>query len=448
VIYDVLVMGAGSGGLAAAKTAAASGAHTAIAEANQLGGTCVNRGCIPKKLLVQAAEFVYQQQVAASFEWVNPQGLLDWPALKAAIGEHLKSLRHTQQQTLQNAGIEILRGTAHFIDEHRVMVDDQVVEARHIIIAVGGSPTLPDIPGKDLAVTSRGMFELPDIPEQLAIVGAGYIGVEFSHIFGLLGAKVTLIDTDERVLDGFDMDLRSVVQSGLERLGIRFIPKTTGKAIEARDSQRLLSLAGETSETITADTVLMAVGRSPNLAALKLEQAGVAVKDGTLVVDAYGQTSCPTIYAVGDCVGRLPLTPVAIAEGNAVAHTICQQHPTTVDYRWIPSAVFGMPPVATVGWTEAEAQDHLGHDLRTIRQRFTPLSHRLMESPPEFLTKWIVQSSTEQVVGAHFAGHQAPEVLQGLLPALKRGMTVSELANTIGIHPTLGEELFTIVTDD
>ena len=444
--FDMLVIGAGSGGLAAAKQAASLGARVAIAESRTLGGTCVNRGCVPKKLLVNAAEFIHQQQVAASLQWVNPTGLLDWQRLQTAIAEHLQGIRQSQQESLQAANVDIVRGKARLLDAHRVEVAGQTITAQHIVIAVGGAPTVPDMPGAAFALTSPEMFQLTNRPNHLAIVGGGYIGVEFAHIFALLGTQVTLIDTDQQVLSGFDPVLREAAQTGLTRLGVEFIAEMTGKEIERQGEQYRLSLSGpdQSSQTVTTDAVLLAVGRSPKLSPLNLEAAGVKVKDGKIVVDEYGQTSQSSIYAVGDCVGRLPLTPVAIAEGQAVAQTICQQA-TRMDYRWIPSAVFGMPPVATVGWSEPEAREQLGDDaVETVSQTFTPLKYSLMSDPPASVIKWVFNRQTQQVVGVHLAGDQAPEIIQGLLPALKQGINRQELSQIVAIHPTSAEELFSI----
>jgi glutathione reductase (NADPH) len=444
VDFDILVIGAGSGGLAAAKQATRLGAKVAIAESHTLGGTCVNRGCVPKKLLVNAAEFVQQQQIAASLHWVNPRGLLDWPGLQAAISSHLCSIRQSQQKALQDSGVDILHGTARWLDQHTVEVDGERVGAKYIVIAVGGAPTLPDIPGKELALTSQDMFQLTHLPERLAIIGGGYIGVEFAHIFTLLGTQVTLVDTDQQVLAGFDTGLRQAAHQGLKRSGVDFIPEMTCKEIDHVDDCYHVHLGNsdQTAKTLKIDQVLLAVGRSPNLAPLNLEAAGVKIEGGKILVDEYGQTSQPYIYAIGDCVGRLPLTPVAIAEGKAVAQTILQTA-STVDYQWIPSAVFGMPPIATVGWTETAAREHLGvEEVDVVAQSFIPLKQSLMNTPQKSLVKWVLNRQTDQVVGVHIAGGQAPEIIQGLIPALRQGLSRRELTSVIPIHPTSGEELF------
>lgn len=443
--YDLMVLGAGSGGLAVAKAAATQGASVAVAEPNYIGGTCVNRGCIPKKLMVQAAAFVEHQKIAAAHGWANPEGLFQWNVLKSAIQEHLEKLRQSQQKTLQEANVEIIRAAARLIDAHTVAAGDRTVEAKHIVIATGSRPMLPDIPGIELALTSRDMFQLDELPEHLAIVGGGYIGVEFGCMLAQLGSRITLIDTSPQVLSGFDPDLRAFVQETLERLGIRFIPETTCKGIEQSDSALTLSLSGEDTQSLEADAVLMAVGRTPNLNNLGLEEAGIELNEGYVAVDEYGQTTQKSVYAIGDCVGRLPLTPMAIAEGKAVAKTIFQQQPTAVDDRWIPSAVFSAPPVTTVGWTEAMAKDHVGDAVDTICHSFTPLSHSLMSESQNALIKVVFDQTTRQILGIHAAGKQAPDLIQGLIFSLSQGLTLDELVDTPGIHPTSGEELFAIV---
>ncbi len=305
---------------------------------------------------------------------------------------------------------------------------------------------VPDIPGKELALTSRDMFQLTHLPDRLAIIGGGYIGVEFAHIFALLGTHVTLVDTDPYVLAGFDADLRQAAQQGLKRIGVEFIPEMTCKEIERVNNGYQVRLKGSESadKTLAVNQVLLAVGRSPNLASLNLAAAGVEVKDGKIVVDEYSQTSQSSIYAIGDCVARMPLTPVAIAEGQAVAKTILREA-TAVDYQWIPSAVFGMPPVATVGLTEADAKEQLGDDnVDAVTQTFVPLKQSLMDDPQTSLVKWIINRQTNEVVGVHVAGDQAPEMMQGLIPALRAGLHRPALTSTIPIHPTSAEELFTM----
>lgn len=442
--YDIFIIGAGSGGLAAAKAAAAYGAKVAIADPKPLGGTCVNRGCVPKKLMVSAANFVAEQHAAKSYGWVNPEGLFDLSSLNAAIARHIEHLNQSQQETLQELGIDFIPKSARFVSQNTLMVGDQTVEAQHIIIAVGGQPALLDMPGVSLALTSKDMFHLEQVPQQLVIVGGGYIGVEFSSIWAQLGSQVTLIDTDEKVLEGFDTDLRDFAQESLQRLGVNFVSNTTCNGIEKKGSTLALSLSGSTTQSLTTDTVLLAVGRKPNLTGLDLEKASIELDEGYIAADEYNQTSQSSVYAIGDCVGRLPLTPVAIAEGEAVTKTICCQQPTSIDYRWIPSAVFANPPIATVGWSEETARKHVGDACKTACQQFKPLSDGLVNDSQKSLIKWVFNKKTQQILGVHIGGKDAPEILQGLLPALKQEVTYNQLLDVIGIHPSSGEELFNL----
>lgn len=442
--YDIVVLGGGSGGLATAKTAATCGAKVAIAEPVALGGTCINRGCVPKKLMVYAANFARQRQSAKAYGWRDLSGSFDWSAFKATMTAHIQKLRQSQQDSLQSLGIEVLPERAKFVDRHTVQVGDRQITANNFVLAVGGHPILPGIPGAELALTSKDMFHLEHLPKRFAIVGGGYIGIEFGHFLAQLGSQVTIIDLQPQILAGFETDLRAFVQENLQHLGITFLPETTCKQISEKAGQRVLSLAGKFEQTLSVDAVLMAVGRAPNFAGLGLENAGVKLNEGQLVVDEQYRTSHPAIYAIGDCVGRLPLTPVAIAEGKAVAQTICRQTPTVVDYRWTPSAVFSAPPVATVGWSESKAKHEYGEDVEVTSKAFVPLHQSFQESPQKFFIKCVSRQSSGEILGLHIAGDNAPEVIQGFIPMLRQQLTVSRLVETIGIHPTSAEELFSL----
>jgi len=442
VTYDVLILGGGSGGLAAAKAAAKYGAKVAIAEPHALGGTCVNRGCVPKKLMVYAANFAKQQQQAKAFGWKEVSGSFDWQAFRGAMGDRIQQLRQSQEEGLRELGIDLLPDIGRFVNPNTVQVGDRPVEANNIVIAVGGHPVVPGFPGAELALTSKDMFQMETLPKRFAIIGGGYIGVEFGHFMAQLGSQVTIVDVKPQILDGFEEDLCVFVEHNLEHLGITFLPETTCEEIKKRDGILSMKLTGKCGQMLEVDAVLMAVGRKPNLAKLDAEKAGIELKDGKLKVDEYFRTSQPSIYAIGDCVGRLPLTPVAIAEGKAVAKAICQNKPTSVDYRWIPSAVFSSPPIATAGWSEAEAREHLGNDIKTVSKSFIPLHQSLQHSSQKFLIKAVLHKSSEKILGLHVGGNEAPELLQGFLPALKQGLTCDDLESTIGIHPTSTEEVF------
>lgn len=443
--FDVLVIGAGSGGLATAKAASQRGLRVAIAEAQAVGGTCVNRGCVPKKLMLTAATFRRQQQQAIANGW-QTTAAFHWPTLRTAMHGHIEHLQQSYQSTLADCHVELMAGQATFLDPHTVAVGDRQVTARTVVLAVGSRPRLLDIPGVELAITSDDVFQLDALPPRLAIIGGGYIGVELSHILHQLGVQVKLVETSAKVLSGFDDALREAAQAGLEQQQIELWLDASCQAIAKTAAGLAVTLtADQPDPTFTVDAVLMAVGRSPNLDGLNLEAAEVERDDqGALIVDDCGQTSQAHIYAIGDCVARLPLTPVAIAEGQAVVQTICTQQPTSVDYRWIPSAVFSQPQLAAAGWTEATARAQLNDDVEVVTHSFTPLPEALQAEKQAAFIKAVVQASTQQVVGLHIAGTDAPELLQGLLPSLKRGLTQADLTATVGIHPTAGEELFAL----
>ncbi|WOD40159.1 glutathione-disulfide reductase [Nodosilinea sp. E11] len=443
--YDLLVIGAGSAGLAAAQAAARYGTRVAIADPNYLGGTCVNRGCIPKKFMVFAADFARQQCLAKSYGWVNPSGQFDWLALRTAIDQQLAELRQSYQSKLAKAGVTVLHSSAQFVDPHQLTVGDRTVTADNVIIATGAEPVKPDLPGIDCGLTSRDMFRLETLPEQLTIVGGGYIGAEFSDVFATLGCQVTLIDKNELILPGFDHDIRQTLHQSLIDQGIRLMPETALESIKPDQSGLHVSLSGKCEDTLLADTLLLALGRSPNMTGLNLEAAGVKVEDGAIAVDDYSRTSQPSIFAIGDCTDRLPLTPVARAEGAAAAKTLFTDQPQAVSYRWVPSAVFCSPQAATVGYSEAEARAHTDLDIEVHCSRFTPLRYQLSPQDHKAMIKLVVNARSQEILGLHIVGDNASEIIQGFIPALRRGLTTAELADTIGLHPTSAEEVFGLV---
>jgi glutathione reductase (NADPH) len=441
--YDLLVIGAGSGGLSAAQTAAQLGARVAIADPGAVGGTCVNRGCVPKKLMVFAANFARQQRLAKNYGWVNLCGTFDWPALKAAIEQELDHLRQVYRAKLTKAGVVLIDCPASFLDAHTVTLGNRTVTVDKVIIAVGAKPVKPDLPGIDCGLTSRDIFHLASLPEQLTIVGGGYIGAEFSNIFNTLGCQVNLIEKSHLILDGFDDTLRKTLHYSLMEQGIRLIAGTSLQSIEKTPTGSKLSLSGDREDTLIADTLLLALGRAPNLEGLGLDKAGVEVEQGAIAVDDYSRTSQPNIFAVGDCTNRLPLTPVAKAEGTAAANTLFGSEPQKVSYRWVPSAVFCVPEAATVGWTEAQAREQNAR-VDVLCYRFTPLHYTLSPQKQESLIKLVVEAQSGQILGVHMVGDESAEIVQGLIPALKQGLTVADLKATIGIHPTSGEEMFSL----
>jgi glutathione reductase (NADPH) len=442
--YDLLVIGAGSAGLSAATAAAQYGAQVAIADPGPLGGTCVNRGCIPKKFMVFAADFARQQCLAKSYGWVNPSGRFDWLALRSAIDQELAELRQSYQSKLTKAGVTVLNEAARFVDPHKVELGDRTITVDKVIIATGAKAVKPDLPGIDYGLTSRDMFRLEALPDQLTIVGGGYIGAEFSNIFATLGCHVTLIDNNDWILPGFDQDIRQTLHHSLMNQGIRLLPKTTLEAVRTDQSGMHISLSGQHDDTLLADTLLLALGRKPNLEGLNLEAAGVEVKDGAIAVDDYSRTAQSSIFAIGDCTDRVPLTPVAKAEGAAAAQTLFTDRPQAMSYRWVPSAVFCSPEAATVGWSEAEARSHDDLEIEVHCSRFTPLRYLLSPQKRESLIKLVVNAKSQEILGLHLVGDEASEMIQGFIPALRRGLTVAELTETIGLHPSSGEEIFGI----
>ena len=443
--YDLFVIGAGSGGAAACKQAATYGVRVAVAEQSAVGGTCANRGCIPKKLIVYASDFALQNQVANSYGWSDCQRHIDWSKFMASVHQHIESLKQSYRQTFQKSGIELIRGQATFVDAHTVELDGRKVTADKILIAVGGHPNKPDVPGIEHAITSDDMFRLQQLPKRLAIIGGGYIGVEFSSMMNALGVQVTLMDTDELILSGFDDDIRSAVQKGLSKRGIRFLGKTTAKEIQQNSEGLQLTLSGDCSETTTVDAILVATGRAPNTNSLGLDFAGVEVgKKGEIVVDEYSRTTQENIFAVGDCTNGVQLTPVARAEGSAVVNTLFGNKPQKVNYDYVASAVFARPEAATVGMTETKAREKFGESVQCHRAEFEPLFDSITEHDEQVIMKLVVDGDSDRVLGAHMVGEHAADIIQTLAVAIRKGVTKQDLDATLGIHPTVGEEFLTM----
>jgi len=464
--YDLLVIGAGSAGLAAARRSASYGVKVAIVEQEQLGGVCTNRGCVPKKLMVYAANFSRQLAAAQDYGWSLSDTKFSWRQFVEASDQVIDQIHHSQQQTLAEAGITLIRGHATFIDSHTVSVDQQntdtaqaggqKITADKILVAVGGKPIKPSIPGVEHAITSREMFHLQELPKRLAILGGGYIGVEFASTMRGLGVEVSVLDQSHCVLSGFDQDLQVAVRDGLRDRGINIFCSTTAESIQSTPQGLQLTLSGDVQEErpamLTVDTVLCATGRSPNLGALNLENVGVEVNEKQIVVDDYSQTTQENIYAVGDCTNRLPLTPVARAEGHAFADTVFGHQPRKLDYGLIPSAVFSHPEAATVGMTEAQARecysdsdaDNQGDDEAIYCNliEFTPLFDRLTSTSRPALFKQVIHRASDRILGVHLVCEHAAEMIQGIALAMQKGITKREMDQTIGIHPTSIEELF------
>lgn len=444
--FDLCVIGGGSGGLAAAKRAAKYGAKVAIAEQADLGGTCVNLGCIPKKLMVYAADFSHWLKDAPGYGWQIESAEFDWQRFVTLRDRELVRIRQGQERSLMEAGIRVIPGHAQFLDAHTLEVGDRKLTADKILIAVGGQPNTLDLPGIEHALTSDQMFNLPELPKRLVVLGGGYIGVEFASIFRGFGVEVTIMNPESCLLTGFDRDLREAVREGLVQRGIHSLCNTKAMAISRTPDGLQITLTGEHINTLTADVVLCAVGRSPKLERLNLEQAGVELDGPAIAVDEASCTSQPHIYAVGDCANRLQLTPVAKAQGQAFADSVFGEHPPTqIDYDLVPTAVFARPEAASVGLTEAKAYEKLGEEnVQCYRSEFRSLFSRLGQAPDPLRLKLVVDRHSDQVLGIQIIGENAAEMIQGFALALRQGITKPELDRAIGIHPTSGEELFSI----
>ncbi len=441
--YDLFVIGGGSGGLAAAKRAAKYGAKVAIAESHHLGGTCANLGCIPKKLMVFAADFAHWAEASVGYGWTPQTPQFSWQRFIENRDRYLESLRQSQRQTLEKLNVEIICGSAKLIDLHGVEVNDRKVTADKILIAVGGKPMKPDLPGIEYTITSDQMFHLKQLPKRLAIMGGGYIGVEFASVMRGLGVEVCLINREDHILSGFDRVIVTAIESAYVDRGIHIYSNTSIEKIESHDRTLAVTLTGNSSDVLTVDTILCAIGRAPNLENLGLEQVGVEMDKKSIFVDQFSRTNQPNIYAVGDCTNRKQLTPVARAEGKAFAQTVFGEKPCSIDYDSVPAAVCARPEGAMVGLTEAEAREQFG-DIECAETTFKPLFHGLSGQDLKTTIKYVIDRSSDRILGIHMVGIDAAEILQGFALAFKKGITKHELDAAIGIHPSSAEEFFTM----
>lgn len=442
--FDLFVIGAGSGGVRAARFAAGFGARVAVAESRYLGGTCVNVGCVPKKLLVYGAHFHEDFEQAAGFGWSLGEARFDWPTLIANKNREIHRLNGIYRNLLVNSGVSLLEGHARLVDAHTVEVDGQRLRAANILIATGGWPQVPDIPGKEHVITSQEAFFLPQLPRRVLVVGGGYIAVEFASIFHGLGAQTSLLYRRELFLRGFDRSVREHLRDELTKKGLDLQFNADIARIDKQADGSLLATLKD-GRLLEADCVFYATGRRPMLDGLGLENVDVALNDkGFVRVDEAYRTSEPSIRAIGDVIGRVQLTPVALAEGMAVArHLFRPEEYRPVDYKLIPTAVFSLPNIGTVGLTEDEARA-AGHRVKLFESRFRALKLTLTESQEKTLMKLIVDADSDQVLGCHMVGPEAGEILQGIAVALKAGATKRVFDETIGIHPTAAEEFVTM----
>lgn len=444
--FDLFVIGGGSGGVRAARMSAQRGARVGLAEFAAMGGTCVNVGCIPKKLYSYAAHYGDSFEESRGFGWVGEAPVFDWDTLKANRAREISRLNGIYVQLLESAGVQIITGWARLLDEHTVEVDDKKFTAKSILVSTGGTATVPAVPGREHVVTSDHMFDLNPFPKRLLVVGGGYIACEFASIFNGLGSQVTQVHRRDMLLTGFDDDVRRFIAAEMSKTGITLqlgaeiaaIAKTaTGLQVTLKDGGGL-----------EVDTVLYATGRIPNANGIGLEAAGVAVNAaGAIQVNAHYQTSVPSIYALGDVTARMQLTPVALGEAMVVVDQLfgpaAGKKPRNMSYEFVPTAVFTHPNIGTVGYSEADARAKFGK-VTVFRADFKALKHTLSGSTERTLMKLLVEDATDRVVGLHMVGPDAGEIVQGFAVAMKAGATKAIFDGTIGIHPTVAEEFVTM----
>jgi glutathione reductase (NADPH) len=448
--YDLIVLGAGSGGLAAAKRAAAHGARVAIVEGDRVGGTCVIRGCVPKKLLVYGSAYRHLLADAASYGWDVGNVNLDVSRLLANVRAEVDRLNSLHIGFLEKAGVELVRGWGRFSGATSVLVtacdgSERELHAERILVAVGGRPQRPDIPGAELGWLSDDMFELERFPERVVVVGAGFIACEFAGILHGLGVQVTQLVRGDHLLRGFDREASEAVRAAMEASGIDIRLAHSPAAITGDCAPGELTVTTQSGEQIPCGGVLLATGRKPFLQGLNLEAAGVAVEGNRIPVDADQRTNVPGIYAVGDVTDRINLTPVAVDEGRAFADTVYGHKPRQVDHSLVASAVFSQPELASVGLTEEQAIARCGAEgIKVHRARFRPMSQALPARDPKVLLKLIVDSATNQVLGCHMVGEHAAEIIQMAAIAVGMGATKADFDRTMALHPSVAEEFVTM----
>jgi len=440
--FDLLVIGAGSAGVRAARLAAAMGKKVAICEQQFFGGTCVNIGCVPKKLLVYAADFAEQFRAAAGFGWQVSGKQFDWVQLIANKDKEIDRLQAVYQKLLSDSGATIIRGHAQIIAPHQVRVQQQQYSAERILIATGCRPVVPEITGSELGLVSDDMFYLRQLPSSMAIVGAGYIGVEFAGIMSRLGVQVTLIDKYALPLNGFDMEARRFLAEQMQQNGIHLLSQQRLLAVKQQQDELELSL--QDGHSVRCQAVLFATGRRPNTEQLGLDAVNVACEsDGRIRVNQQFQTNIASIYALGDVANSLQLTPVALADATRWVNLIYGDASKTVPSA-MPTAIFSHPEYACVGLSEEQAQQQLGSDIRIFTSQFRPMKHTLTGLSHRVWMKLIVQASSDRVLGAHMIGESAAEIMQGIAVAISAGARKADFDQTLGIHPTAAEEFVTM----
>ncbi|WP_297186811.1 glutathione-disulfide reductase [uncultured Porticoccus sp.] len=441
---DLFVIGAGSGGVRTARMCAQQGLRVVVAESQYLGGTCVNVGCVPKKLFVYASSFREEFRAAKGFGWQVGESSFDWPTLRDNKNREIQRLNDIYGNLLDKAGVELVEGWAKILGPDSVEINGQVYRCKKILIATGGTPFVPEFPGREYAITSNEAFYLDSLPDRIVIVGGGYIAIEFAGIFNGLGVETHLLYRGELFLRGFDQDVREVLKEEVEKQGVILHFSTDIESIEKMDDG-LFKAVLNSGDSIEAGLVMYATGRRPNIEGLGLENTTIETRaNGAIIVDDYFQTAEPSIYAIGDVIGRVELTPVAINEGMALTKTLVTDVPTTIDYTNIPTAVFSQPNTASVGLTEEQAREVYGDNLRIYRSKFRAMKETLGGGDNKVFMKLIVINDNDRVVGCHMVGEGAGEIIQGIAIAVKMGATKADFDATIGIHPTAAEEFVTM----
>lgn len=442
--FDLFVIGAGSGGVRAGRMAASKGVRVAIAEDRYMGGTCVNVGCVPKKLYVYASGYAEQVEQAKGFGWQFGEGSFDWEVLKSNRRTEISRLNGIYKNLLNNSGATVIDGRATVTGPHSVQVGEKTFTAERILIATGGWPSVPDIPGAEHVLSSNEIFDLPHFPKRFLIVGGGYIAVEFAGVFNGLGAEVTLLYRGEKMLRGFDEEVRDFISEEMDKKGVNIRLQTNVIRISKMDNGEF-NVELTDGSTMTVDAVFYATGRHPNVTGLGLEENGVALSaKGAVEVNNQFQTAVPSIYAIGDVIDRMALTPVALAEGMLfVKQTYDEKPEAHLSYDNIATAVFCQPNMATVGLTEEQAVEKFNH-VAVYVSKFRAMKHTLSGSDEKTMMKLIVNQDTDKVIGVHMVGEDAGEIIQGIAVALKAGATKAHFDETIGIHPTAAEEFVTM----
>ena len=439
--YDLFVIGAGSGGVRASRVAAAHGARVAVAEEYRVGGTCVIRGCVPKKLLVYGSHFAEELNDAAHYGWTVAGLSFDWAVLRDTVLRDVDRLNAAYTQTLENNHVERFLERATITGPHGVLLaSGREISAKVILVAVGAWPVVPEFPGAEHCITSNEVFHLETFPRRIVIQGAGYIALEFAGIFNALGSQVTVVNRSDQILRGYDESLRDRLLQITMARGIEYKFNCPLKLVEQQPDGSFMVTAGD-REPFPADAVMIATGRNPKTDGLGLENAGIETGEkGEIPVDEYSRTSCPSIYAVGDVTDRVQLTPVAIREGQAFADTVFGGTPRTVDYSCIPSAVFSQPPLAGVGLTEGQARNKFGN-VKVYTSDFRPMKNVFAQRAERGLYKLVVDANTDKILGIHLIGPEAPEILQAAAIAVKAGLTKADFDATVALHPSMAEEL-------